>query len=103
MNISKEGISLKNSVIRAFSLLTQVAIYMLVPIIMCLFLGKWLDEKFNTNVLFLVIFIILGVLSSFRNLYVLVIKQYKPETKEELIKNLTEYEKSKEQKNDKNI
>ena len=90
---------MKNSLAKAFSLLSQVGIHMLVPIILCLFIGKWLDKKFGTNILFLIIFIVLGVLSSFRNLYVLVIKQYKPETQEEILKKIAE----KEQKDDKNI
>ena len=72
---------------------------MIIPIILCVFIGKWIDEKLNTDPLFLIIFIILGVLSSFRNLYVLVIKDYKPETSEEILKNITE----KEQDDDKNI
>lgn len=72
---------------------------MIIPIILCLFIGKWLDGKFGTNAIFLIIFIILGVLSAFRNLYVLVIKDYKAETSEEILKNITE----KEQNDDENI
>lgn len=56
---------------------------MIVPIAMCLFFGKWLDEKFDTNLTFLFIFLILGVASSFRNLYVFVIKDYSDEQKKE--------------------
>ncbi|MDE6182106.1 MAG: AtpZ/AtpI family protein [Eubacteriales bacterium] len=90
---------MKNNFAKAFSLLSQVGINMIIPIILCVFIGKWIDEKLNTDPLFLIIFIILGVLSSFRNLYVLVIKDYKPETSEEILKNITE----KEQDDDKNI
>lgn len=68
---------------RAFSKLTQVAINMIVPIAMCLFIGKWLDEKFDTNLTFLFIFLVLGVASSFRNLYIFVIKDFSDEQKQE--------------------
>lgn len=68
---------------KALSKLTQVAINMMVPILMCLFLGKWLDQKFNTGVVFLFIFLVLGIASSFRNLYVFVIKDFSKEQKKE--------------------
>lgn len=58
-------------IIKNFSLISQLGISMVVPILMCLFLGIWLDKTFGTEPLFLIIFIILGVLSSFRNMYVL--------------------------------
>jgi ATP synthase protein I len=42
---------------------------MLVPIIMCVFIGKWLDGYFGTNGILLIIFIILGVGAGFRSVY----------------------------------
>lgn len=68
-----------DSITTALSKLTQVAIVMITPIFMCLFIGKWLDEKFNTGVVFLFIFLVLGVGSAFRSLYMFVIKSYKDE------------------------
>ncbi|MFI3229999.1 MAG: AtpZ/AtpI family protein [bacterium] len=68
---------------KALSKLTQVAINMIVPILMCLFLGKWLDQKFETGVVFLFIFLVLGIASAFRNLYVFVIKDFSNEQKKE--------------------
>lgn len=74
---------------KAFSLISQIGIHMIVPIIICLFVGKWLDSKFSTKYIFLIIFLILGVLSSFRNLYVLVIKNYSKESKQQIYDNMT--------------
>ncbi len=72
-----------NGIARALSKLTQVAITMVVTIGMCFFIGKWLDEKIGTNFVFLPIFIILGIGAAFRNLYVMVMLEYKKEEKKE--------------------
>ena len=72
---------------------------MVVSVLLCLFIGKWIDGKLGTEPIFTIIFIILGVLVGFRNLYVLVIKGNKPESPEEILKTIVE----KEQNNDKNI
>lgn len=64
-------------VMRALSLLTQVGIAMFVPIFLCVLLGSFIDEKLGTGVVFLIIFIIIGVISSFRSLYVLTSKFFK--------------------------
>ncbi|MBM7615122.1 F0F1-type ATP synthase assembly protein I [Alkaliphilus hydrothermalis] len=42
---------------------------MLLPILGGLYLGRWLDDKFKTESIFLFIFIILGIISSFANLF----------------------------------
>jgi len=57
--------------------LSQLGIMMAVPIIGCLLFGIYLDSKLNTGYLFLVIFIIIGVGTSFRNLYKITIKKSK--------------------------
>lgn len=72
-----------NGIARALSKLSQVAITMVVTIGMCFFVGKWLDEKIGTNFVFLPIFIILGIGAAFRNLYVMVMLEYKKEEKKE--------------------
>lgn len=66
-----------NNIARAFSKISQIGINMVVTIGMCILFGKWLDKVFNTSFIFLAIFVFLGVASAFRNLYVLVIKDYK--------------------------
>lgn len=78
-----------NSFAKAFSKLGQVGITVVVTIGMCFFIGKWLDTKFNTQPIFLIIFILLGIGASFRNLYMLLMLDYKKEQqKEEQQRNL---------------
>lgn len=50
-------------------LISQVGISMIVPIVGTMIIGKILDDKLGTNVLFLAIFSILGIAASFVNLY----------------------------------
>lgn len=96
---------MKNDWIKAFANISQIGINMFVTIMLCFFIGKWLDSKLGTNVLFLIIFTFLGVASAFRNLYVLVIKQYDIQEKnnqklknEKIQNNLTKQEKKNENK-----
>lgn len=72
-----------NSFAKAFSKLGQVGITIIVTIGMCFFIGKWLDTKLNTQPIFLIIFILLGVGASFRNLYMMVMLDYKKQEKKE--------------------
>lgn len=72
-----------NGIVRALSKLTQVGITMIVTIGICFFVGKWIDEKLGTNFIFLPIFILLGIGAAFRNLYFLVMLEYKKEEKKE--------------------
>jgi len=51
------------------SLISQIGIMMVIPIIGGLWLGNFLDEKFNTSPLFLLSLIAIGAISSFYNLY----------------------------------
>lgn len=48
---------------------------MVIPIFLCVFLGIWLDGKFGTNGVFVIIFLIIGVLAAFRNLFVIVLSK----------------------------
>lgn len=54
---------------KGLALLTQIGLAMLTPIIGCILLGHYLDEKLQTKVLFLIVFTILGVGAAFRNLF----------------------------------
>lgn len=58
----------KSKVFRAFVMLLQIGISMMVPVFLCVFVGKWLDEKFGTGYFF-ILFLVLGFLSAFRNVY----------------------------------
>lgn len=62
---------------KAWSLILQLGISMIVPILICLFIGVWIDRFFDTSPLFLIIFIILGVGAGFRSIYVLTKDFYK--------------------------
>ena len=64
-------------IMKALSMLTQVGISMLVPIFICFWIGKSLDKAFDTGILFLIVFIILGVGASFRTLYMMTVNKYK--------------------------
>ncbi len=57
-------------ILRALAMVSQLGISMIVPIVLCLFLGRWLDQLLGTDFLVL-IFIILGILAAYRNLFVL--------------------------------
>ncbi len=59
----------KRSVMRTFSLISQLGISMIVPILLCAFLGSWLEEKYNIPVF--IPLVIMGVLAGFRNAYML--------------------------------
>lgn len=48
---------------------SQIGIMMVVPIFLGVYIGNWIDEKLNTGSIFLLIFVVLGVASSFLNLY----------------------------------
>lgn len=84
---------MKSDWMKAFANISQIGINMFVTIMLCFFIGKWIDQKLGTNAIFLIIFMILGVASAFRNLYVLVIKQYELDEKNQ--KNLAKQEKEK--------
>lgn len=61
----------KQKIASAYSLVTQLAINVLVIIFGCFFFGKFLDDVFGTSPLLMLFFLILGILSAFRNIYVL--------------------------------
>ncbi len=63
------------SVFQSLTLITQFGIHMLVPIFLCTFLGIWLDEKFGTSFLMIVLFF-MGALAGFRNVYILAKRIY---------------------------
>lgn len=41
---------------------------------MCVF-GIWLDDKVGTNGVFVIVFLIVGVLAAFRNMFVIVLRK----------------------------
>ncbi|MBE6023170.1 MAG: AtpZ/AtpI family protein [Cellulosilyticum sp.] len=55
--------------VRSLSLLSQLGIVMITPILICTFIGVFLDEMTHKAPLFTLIFIVLGVGGAFRNLF----------------------------------
>ena len=62
-----------NEIVRSLAMVTQLGISMLAPIVLCAFIGNWLDERFGWSVT--AILVILGVLAGARNTWILV-KQF---------------------------
>lgn len=62
---------MKREIMKALGLLTQVGVAMLVPILLCVVVGSLLDNLFKCSPIFLIIFIIMGVMAAFRSLYML--------------------------------
>lgn len=60
---------MKNSkVIKALMMISQIGISVMVPIFLCVFVGIKLDELTGKS-FFVIIFIILGIMAAFRNIY----------------------------------
>jgi len=79
----EKGAGLLRDIMKALAMLTQIGISMMVPILLCVWIGKYLDGVFDSGVLFLVIFVFLGVGSSFRTLYMMTVYKYKKKVDEE--------------------
>ncbi|GAB6107619.1 AtpZ/AtpI family protein [Fusibacter bizertensis] len=65
------------NILQNLALISQVGIMMLVPIFGGVLLGAFLDRFFKTGGIFLIVFVLIGVGTSFRNLYMLSIRQTK--------------------------
>ncbi len=61
-----------NQIIKMIYLITQIGFTMLITIFLCIGLGYIIDKNFNTNLM--VWFIMLGVVSGFRSVYILIRK-----------------------------
>ncbi len=59
----------KLKIMQGIALITQIGISMIVPIILGIFIGRFLDNLIGTNNIFLFIFIIIGVGAAFLNLF----------------------------------
>jgi ATP synthase protein I len=65
---------------------SSIGIAMVLMIFGSLFLGNWLDRKFGTLPYFTIIFLIIGVVAGFKNIYSVIQKNFKNE--EPVIKSL---------------
>lgn len=68
------------------ALASSLGIAMVLAIFGCLLLGIYLDRKFDSGHVFTVFFLIIGISAGFRNVYVLVKKNFTDE--ESIIKSL---------------
>lgn len=57
------------NVFRAMTMISQFGINMIVPIVLCSFLGMWLDRKFGTNYWMVILFFV-GAVAGGRNVWV---------------------------------
>lgn len=62
----------KKEIAKNLSLITQLGLSIVVPIILGAYFGGWLDKVFKKDMLFSIIFIILGAGAGFMNLFNLV-------------------------------
>jgi F0F1-type ATP synthase assembly protein I len=59
----------KSRIFQNLALISQIGISMAVPILGGIFIGNFLDNKFNTGVVFLIIFAVIGIISAFISLF----------------------------------
>ncbi len=77
-NLKKE----EKKVLRAFSMVSQVGLTMVTPVLISGFIGLKLDQWFSTDYWF-IIFLIIGVLAAFRSLYFLTKQFYSKDLEKE--------------------
>ena len=70
----------KKSVYTTFAMISQVGFSMVVPILLCTYVGVWLEEKFDFP--WTVIMIVVGVLAGVRNV-IAMLKRMKQITEED--------------------
>lgn len=59
----------KKSVYQSLVQITQFGLYMIIPILLCTFIGIWLDKWLGTGFL-VIIFFFLGAVAGGRNIYI---------------------------------
>lgn len=79
-----EGIAVKENkgVIKALIMVTQVACTMLAPLLVCGWVGIWLNGKLHTDIAF-VVMMFLGIITGFRNFFYLMRQFYEKDLKRE--------------------
>lgn len=68
-----------NETMRAFTMVTQLGISMLAPVVLCAFVGSWLDERFGWSVT--AVLLVLGVMAGARNTWILIKEVSEPGSK----------------------
>ncbi len=62
-------------------LISQIGISMIVPILLCTFIGAWLEKKFPFP--FTIVFIVIGILAGGRSVFALIQKTIQEPKEEE--------------------
>ena len=88
------------NILRSLDLINQIGISMLVPIFLSIYIGNQLDKWMNTNYL-TIVFLFLGILAAFRNVYHLTKNFYKNDKRKENDINHECYNKNKNHRKDK--
>lgn len=72
----------KRSWVSNLSLVTQLGVTMVTPILICTFIGIFIDEALHKTPLMTIVFILIGAAAGFRNLFYTASKQAKKNEKE---------------------
>ncbi|MDO9229114.1 MAG: AtpZ/AtpI family protein [Syntrophales bacterium] len=56
---------------------SSIGISMVIAIFGCLFLGVWLDRKLGTDPYLTLLFLLIGIVAGFRNMYLLIKRSFK--------------------------
>ena len=72
----------EKNILKAFAMVSQISITILVPICLSGWIGWWLDGQFHTQIWF-VVMIVLGIGAAFRNVYYLTKSFYSDDMKKE--------------------
>ncbi len=67
---------------KSLNMISQLGITMITPILICTFIGVFLDNWSHKTPIFTVIFILLGAAAAFRNLLYHTMKQVKKDIKD---------------------
>lgn len=58
-----------SQIARSLAMITQLGISMLAPVVLCVFVGNWLDHRFGWSVT--AVLLILGIMAGARNSWIL--------------------------------
>ena len=84
MGLGEIEMKKKNEIVRSLAMVTQLGVSMLAPVVLCAFVGSWLDERYGWSVT--AVLLILGILAGARNTWIL-LKQIQPSASKEKQKN----------------
>lgn len=69
------------SIYKGLVMITHIGLMMIIPIVAAVYFGNYLDTKFQTGNIFLIVLIILGVMVGFTNVYKMVMHDIKKSKK----------------------